>query len=252
MPRIATGSLLAILLVACSKREIGTDAASLKPGGAALTAAARSGSDSVLARVDAGRIIGNGKATVWMIVISDFQCPYCKAWHDESWAAIRKDYVDTGKIRVAYVNLPLEMHRNAWPAAEAAMCAAEQGKFWAMQDALFRAQDEWKALGDPAAAFESMAAGVGADVAALRSCVKAGVTRPLILADADRAAKAGVSSTPTFFVGARAVVGAQPLAAFREALDAALATAAASPAPAPTPPHSARPAATPAGKPAGS
>ena len=110
------------------------------------------------------------------------------------------------------------------------MCAAVQGKFWPMQDALFIAQKEWEQLSDPTPRFEAMAASVGADIPALRSCVKSSATRPLIQADADRAAQAGASSTPTFFVGGRALVGAQPLAAFRAAIDAALAAAAAKPA----------------------
>ncbi|MHB1313527.1 MAG: DsbA family protein [Gemmatimonadaceae bacterium] len=240
MPRLLAGSLLAVTLLACTNTESGAatraaDAASLKPAAAGQattgqTAAPKGVADSLLAKADAGRILGSDKAAVWMIIISDFQCPYCKHWHDESWAAIKKDYVDTGKIRVAYVNLPLEMHRNAWPAAQAAMCAGVQGKFWPMQDMLFVAQQDWERLADPTAKFESMAASVGADVAALRSCVKNSATRPLIQADADRAAQAGASSTPTFFVGGRVLVGAQPLAAFRGALDAALAVAAAKPA----------------------
>jgi len=240
MPRLLAGSLLAVTLLACTNSESGAatraaDAASLKPAAAGPTAAKGAPADSVLAKADAGRILGSDKATVWMIIISDFQCPYCKRWHDESWAAIKKDYVDTGKIRVAYVNLPLEMHRNAWPAAQAAMCAGVQGKFWPLQDALFLSQQEWEHLQDPTAKFEAMAAALGADVPALHSCVQGSATRPLIQSDIDRAAQAGASSTPTFFVGGRALVGAQPLAAFREALDAALAAAA-------------KPAAKPAGK----
>jgi protein-disulfide isomerase len=103
------------------------------------------------------------------------------------------------------------------------MCAAVQGKFWPMQDVLFLAQEEWEKLGDPTTKFEAMAAEVGADIPAYRSCVQTSATRPLIQADADRAAGAGASSTPTFFVGGRALVGAQPLAAFRQAIESALA-----------------------------
>ncbi len=236
MTRLAAGSLLAVTLLACTNSESGAatraaDAASLRPTTAAGQSALPKGAaDSLLAKADAGRILGSEKATVWMIIISDFQCPYCKHWHDDSWAAIKREYVDAGKIRVAYVNLPLEMHRNAWPAAQAAMCAGVQGKFWPMQDALFISQKEWEHLSDPTSKFEAMASSVGVDVPALRSCVTSSATRPLIQADADRAAQAGASSTPTFFVGGRALVGAQPLAAFREAIDAALAAAAAKPA----------------------
>jgi len=233
MLRRALNPLLALVFLGCATKDGAAlprtaDARALQP--VAAPAAPHDSVAALLAKADAGRILGNASATVWLIVISDFQCPYCKRWHDESWATIKKDYVDTGKIRVAYVNLPLEMHRNAWPAAQVAMCAGVQGRFWPMQDALFLSQQEWEHLQDPTAKFEAMAASLGADIPALQSCVKNSATRPLIQADADRAAQAGASSTPTFFVGGRVVVGAQPLPAFREALDAALAAAAAKPA----------------------
>jgi len=226
MPRRPFRLLLPLALLACSGSKGATatraaDAASLQP--VASTAPARDTASAVLAKADAGRIIGNATASVWMIIISDFQCPYCKRWHDDVWEAVRKEYVETGKIRVAYVNLPLSMHPNALPAANAAMCASVQGKFWPVQDALFRTQQEWSNASDAQPAFEQLAREAGADVDALRACVKSGVMLPLIQGDADRAGTAGAQSTPTFFVGGRPVVGAQPLATFREALDAALA-----------------------------
>ena len=227
MPRLLAFPLLALVLLGCpgsqgSAAARAADAKSLQP--AAIAAPTAGKADSVLARADAARIIGSAKASVWMIIISDFQCPYCKRWHDDTWAAVKKEYVDTGKLRVAYVNLPLSMHRNALPAAQAAMCAGVQGKFWPVQDALFRTQKEWSDAADPQPKFEALAREAGADVDALRSCVQTGATRPLIQADAERAAGAGASSTPTFFVGARALLGAQPLSPFPESIDAGLAS----------------------------
>ncbi len=226
MPRLLARPLVALVLLGCSGGEgraaaRAADAKSLQPASATTPTAGTS--DSVLAKADAGRIIGNATAGVWMIIISDFQCPYCKTWHDDTWASVKKEYVDTGKLRVAYVNLPLSMHRNALPAAEAAMCAGVQDKFWPVQDALFRTQKEWADAADPQSKFEALAREAGVNVEALRSCVASGATRPLIDADIQRAANAGASSTPTFFVGGRALLGAQPLSVFREAIDAALA-----------------------------
>lgn len=221
--------LLAITLLACARNDgvaaRPNDAAALRPAAvtSAVTAAAGDSTAAILAKADAGRILGNPSASVWLIVISDFQCPFCKTWHDDSWAAIKKDYVDTGKIRVAYMNLPLPMHKNAWPAAHAAMCASVQGKFWEMQDALFREQQSWEKAADPGTAFETLGRGVGVDPVALRACITAGTMQSLIAADADRATRAGAQSTPTFFVGNKAVVGAQPFATFRDAIEAALA-----------------------------
>ena len=226
MPHLLARPLVALVLLGCSGGEgraaaRAADAKSLQPAAASTPTAGAS--DSVLAKADAGRIIGSATAGVWMIIISDFQCPYCKSWHDDTWAGLKKEYVDTGKLRVAYVNLPLSMHRNAEPAAQVAMCASVQDKFWPVQDALFRTQKEWGDAADPQPKFEALAREAGANVEALRSCVQSGATRALIQADVERATKAGASSTPTFFVGGRALLGAQPLSAFREAIDAALA-----------------------------
>jgi len=226
MPRRLARFLLAFAVLGCSGSKESAaatraaDAAKLQPTAAPATG---DSANAVLAKADAGRIMGNPAANVWLIIISDFQCPFCKRWHDEAWEPIRRDYVETGKIRVAYVNLPLSMHRNAWPAAHAAMCASVQGKFWPMQDGLFRTQEAWEGAADPYPAFEALAKDAGADVEALRACIKAGTMRPLIEGDAERAGNAGAQSTPTFFVGGRPLIGAQPLAAFREAIDAALA-----------------------------
>ena len=226
MPRLLARSLLALVLLGCSGSRESTaaraaDAASLQP--AAQVASAQGATDSVLVKADAGRILGSAKAGVWLIIISDFQCPYCKRWHEETWAAVKKDYVDTGKLRVAYVNLPLSMHRNAQPAAEVAMCASVQDKFWPVQNALFCDQNEWGDNADEEPAFGTLAREVGVNVELLRSCVQKGATRALIKADVDRATTAGASSTPMFFIGGRPLLGAQPLSAFREAIDAALA-----------------------------
>ncbi len=225
MPRLIVRSLLALALIGCSggKGAAATRAAAASLQGAGAPAAAHDSTAALFAKADAARIMGSPAANVWLIVISDFQCPFCKRWHDEAWAAIRKEYVETGKIRVAYVNLPLSMHRNAWPAAHAAMCAAVQGKFWELQDELFRAQKEWEDLADPLPAFEGLAKNVGADAGAMRSCVNSSVMRPLIQSDVARAENAGAQSTPTFFVGGKPLIGAQPLSAFREAIEAALA-----------------------------
>ena len=99
--------------------------------------------DSISERMDHARILGESSARIWFIMLSDFQCPYCKQFHDQSFAALRQQYVTTGKVRMAYINYPLPSHANAWPAAETAMCAGLQGKFWSMHDALFAGQSAW-------------------------------------------------------------------------------------------------------------
>lgn len=186
--------------------------------------------DSTLAIADRARTLGATSAPIWMIIVSDFQCPFCKQWHDETWPSIDHDYVATGKIRVAYVNFPLSIHPFAKPAAEAAMCAAMQGKFWPMQDGLFHTQDQWVATSNPRANFQALAAAAGADTTQWKACMDSHQTMPLIEADYDKAASAGVQSTPSFFIGNEAMAGAAPYAEFKKVLDRQLARAAAAPA----------------------
>ena len=169
--------------------------------------------------------MGDSTARVWFIMVSDFQCPYCKEFHDASFAALEHDYVASGKVRMAFVNYPLPMHQNAWPAAEVAMCAGAQGRFWPIHDALFVGQHSWAERQPPGPALDSIARTVGVDPAALDKCVSAHLARPLIQADVDRSEKAGVNSTPTVIIGGRLLVGVQPTQNYRRALDSALAAA---------------------------
>ena len=184
---------------------------------------------TLYAAADSGRILGAPGAKVWMLMISDFQCPYCKSWHDQSFAALRKEYVDNGKVRMAYMNFPLDQHEQAVPSAEAAMCASVQRKFWEYQSALFGAVERWGKPGDQSAVYDSLATAQGLDLARFRGCMRSHVMRAVVEGDRVRMQQAGVQSTPSFFVGNQAIAGAQPTAAFRQALDAALAGAPATP-----------------------
>lgn len=179
--------------------------------------------DSDVVRADLARIQGSPTAPIWVIEVSDFQCPYCKQWHEQTYHKLRDEFVRTGKVRLAYINFPLAQHIHAAPAAEAAMCAGAQGKFWEMHDALFTNQARWSALPSSTAYFESLARDTRVDVARWRQCVQSGKMRIWIQADHDRARAAGAASTPSFLIGDRMLVGAQPIEALRGAIDSALA-----------------------------
>lgn len=173
-------------------------------------------------RADQARIQGKDDAPLWIVEVSDFQCPYCRAWHEETYPDVVKEFVETGKARLAYINFPIPGHQNAWPAAEAAMCAAAQGHFWPMHDALFASQRQWESLADPSAVFDSLATSVGVDPAPYRDCVTKHKLRPLIQADVDRAKESGVNATPTFIIGDKSISGAQPIQVFRQIIGDAL------------------------------
>ena len=178
--------------------------------------------DSNITRADLARIQGSPNAPLWVIEVSDFQCPFCKQWHDQTYAALLAQYVKTGKVRLAYVNFPLEIHVHAWPAAEAAMCAGAQSKFWAMHDSLFASQGRWEGVADPSPVFDSLARATGVDISQWRDCVKSGKMKSLIKADHDRAEQAGAHATPSFMIGDKLLTGAQPLSDMQAVIDSAL------------------------------
>jgi protein-disulfide isomerase len=179
--------------------------------------------DSLTDAADRGRIMGKESAPVWFVMVSDFQCPFCKTWHDSTFRMIEKDYVETGKLRMAFINFPL--HANSLPASVTAMCAAAQGKFWGTHDRIFDTQNAWKGLKEPRPFLDSLAIVSGADAARLKSCEDGKHVEPLIAADQARFQKAGVGGTPTFYIGNATMIGAQPPKDFRRVIDSVLTSA---------------------------
>ena len=135
---------------------------------------------------------------------------------------VKREYVDAGRARLAYINFPIASHANAQPAAEAAMCAGAQDRFWQMHDALFDTQSTWSAMANASALFDSLAGTAGVDRTAWRRCMSSHAMQPSVEADYARATQAGVNSTPSFFVNGQLMRGAAPTADFRRVLDAAL------------------------------
>jgi len=179
--------------------------------------------DSLSRAADASRIQGSPTAPIWLIEVSDFQCPYCKMWHDETYATVLNNYIKTGKVRMAYVNFPLSMHQHAHEAAVAAMCAGAQGKFWPMHDSLFATQHAWEAKPSATASFDALAASIGVNMPAYRACLKSPSIEALVNGDEDRASRGGVNSTPSFFLDGHLVEGAVPRDEMVAEIDRALA-----------------------------
>ncbi len=207
-----------IAIVSCSPSQSAPPANDSAPA-STRPAATSAQSDPLVTAADRGRIEGDANAKTWLIVASDFQCPYCKQWHDESFKTVYDEYVRPGKIKVAYVNFPLSQHQNAQPTAEAAMCASAQGKFWQYHEALFETQHQWESLPMPTMVLDSIAGALGLDKAAFKQCLDSGKMKALISADRDRASAAGVQSTPSFLIGDRVLLGVQPIEVLRAALD---------------------------------
>jgi protein-disulfide isomerase len=178
-------------------------------------------------KLGAGQTLGRSDAKVAMIEFSEFQCPYCKRYFDQTFGKIKETYVDSGKVFYEFRDYPLPMHPQARPAALAGRCAGAQGAFWKMHDELFKAQ---ASLGPEL--FTSAAKTLQLDGERFQACL-ADPAQDKALGEALGAAEAlGVRGTPHFFMGQvkdgqivslRALSGAQPFEAFQAALEALLA-----------------------------
>ncbi len=163
--------------------------------------------------------LGPDGAPVTIVEFSDYQCPYCARVSSDLLPQIRKTYGD--KVRFVFRDFPLDSHREAVSAAVAARCAGRQGKFWEMHDKLFASQ---KGLGGPL--YEKVGKEIGLDAAKFSECRKDPKVAEAVRSDLRDGTKAGVNSTPTFFVNGLPVEGAIPFDEFRKVIDAELAATA--------------------------
>jgi protein-disulfide isomerase len=154
---------------------------------------------------------GPANAPIEIVEFSDFQCPFClRAF--PTVVQVLNEYGD--RIHFVYRHFPLQMHPNARPAAEAAACAAEQGKFWEYHDELFRGQAR---LSD--SDLKQHAATVGVDTAKFNSCVDSHKYRAQVDSDLKDGEEAGVTGTPAFFINGRSLSGAQPYEVFKRTIE---------------------------------
>jgi protein-disulfide isomerase len=166
------------------------------------------------------RAKGSPTAPITVYEMSDFQCPYCRRFALETFPAIEKEYIVTGKVRWVFVNFPItSLHANAVGAAGTALCAARQGAFWPVHDLLYTYQDTWAPLKEPGPFFLSLADSAGISKPKLLECVKARATTSEIRSEAEGAERAGAGSTPSFYIEGGLLSGAHPLPVFRQVLD---------------------------------
>jgi len=172
-------------------------------------------------------VLGRNDAPVTLVEFSDYQCPFCQRFFATTLPALKKDYIDTGKLRFVYRDFPLEMHPHAREAAVAAHCAGEQGKYWEMHDALF----QYQAALAPAQLAERARA-LGLDSSRFDQCLTSGRHTASIERGLADGAAAGVQGTPGFVVGktqpgdtiqGTPIRGAQPLETFRRIIEQLLA-----------------------------
>lgn len=179
--------------------------------------------------LDGATLKGSSEAPVVLIEYSDYQCPYCRNAETRILPEISKQYIDSGRVQLAFRHHPIAaLHRGATKAAEAALCAGRQGRFWEMHAALFQDQQHLDQ-----ASLMTRAHVLELDEDTFRTCLEGGVL-DRVQQDSNQAEELGLSGTPAFLIGTRmadgrlkvaeVLVGAQPVERFRKALNKALNT----------------------------
>ncbi len=177
--------------------------------------------------------LGSDSAPVTVIEYSDFQCPFCRKWFIESKAQLVSDYVNTGKVKFIFKDLPLNGHPLAGMYAYAGRCAGEQGKYFEMHDKMYNKQQELAGntynmvQSVTLANVSSWAGEIGVDVNSFNTCLLSGKFDSAIISDANEGARIGINGTPSFVVGKTTgegvlVVGAVPYATLKQKIDDAL------------------------------
>jgi protein-disulfide isomerase len=162
--------------------------------------------DDVRVQVNVGDspVLGNASAPVVVVVFSDFECPFCGEFARDELPKLKAQYIDTGIVALVYKQFPIaESHPKALRAAQAAVCAHQQGAFFAYHDLLYGHQDALE-IGN----LLGYAQDLGLDMDRFKECVISEEALPIVIREKDQGIKAAVAGTPTFFFNGRRVVGA--------------------------------------------
>ncbi len=183
-------------------------------------------------------VMGSADAPLTVVEIADFQCPYCAAasgqnqnivsmmqQNSASWQPsipnLIKDYVDTGKVKLVFKQFPF-LGTESDSAAEASLCAADQGKFWDFYDYLYSHQGNENSGAFSNDKLEKYASALGLDAATFNQCLSSGQHKDEVAQDKSDDAAAGVNTAPTFFIGSQKIEGAVPYSTIKSAVDSQL------------------------------
>jgi protein-disulfide isomerase len=166
-------------------------------------------------------MLGSKEAPLTIVEFTDYQCPFCQRFHTTSFGDLKKNYIDTGKVRFYSRDLPLDFHPNAMRAAEAARCASDQGQFWKLRDVMEANPDKLDMN-----SLMADAADLKMNLDTFRACVESEKYKNAVQTDVMEAMKIGANGTPTFVIGkstsdgvdGELVVGAQPYPMFDQKL----------------------------------
>ena len=170
--------------------------------------------------------LGDDSAPLTIVEFSDFECSYCRRFHEQVMPQLKSQYLDTGLVRFVHKDLPLPFHPHALTAAAAARCASEQNRYWDLYAALFEQQNCLNCKGVLAIAADEQL-----DTVLLKSCMERKATAAVINANRSEASLHNISATPTFVIGptqsnssldGQIIEGALPWSTFKSTIDEAL------------------------------
>jgi protein-disulfide isomerase len=165
--------------------------------------------------------LGASNAKVTVVEYADYECPFCQQFFKNVFSVLKTKYIDTGKIKFVYQDFAF-LGPDSNTAAEASHCAEDQNKFWQYHDYLFNNQGQEGSGWATADHQKQFAAAVGLNTATFNQCLDSGKYKQEVLNETAAGKSYGVSGTPTAFVNGQIIVGAQPVASFEQAIDAAL------------------------------
>jgi protein-disulfide isomerase len=184
-----------------------------KPGGPAAPTKAK-------LHLEGAPMLGSKDAPITMVEFTDYQCPFCQRFHLQVYGELKKNFIDTGKVRFFSRDLPLDsLHPNATRAAQAGRCAGDQGQFWQLRDIM---GSHPEALDMDSLVRDALS--LHLDAQGFRTCVESGKYKEAVQGDVLEAMKIGADGTPAFVVGKSTpdgvdgdlIVGAQPYNLFDE------------------------------------
>ena len=251
IPGVAAAALIGVFILlrpdilqpAATMTELGNQVEGLKAGQAAILQELASLSRSrlgpggrqgprrnVVLKATGAVVMGDAKARIAIIEFSDYQCPFCRRHFLNTMPKLIEDFIDTGKVKYVLRDFPLSsIHPEAFAAAVAARCAGDQGKYKAMHDRFFAKQATLRQ-----ADWNAHAKAVGLDLGDFEACMESKRYEAVVGEDMKTGIAAGVTGTPTFFIGpldadgtsmraGSIITGAQPYRVFKRALDSLLA-----------------------------
>lgn len=164
-------------------------------------------------------VIGSKDAPITMIEFSDFECPFCKRFFDETLPQVEKNYIEKGYVKLVYRDFPLSnIHPNAQKAAEAAECAEEQGKWREMHDLIFKNQQTGLSIDN----FKKWAKEIKLNTQKFNECLDSDKYKAEVEKDLNDGLSYGIQGTPSFFINGELLVGAQPYQVFKTKFDTIL------------------------------